>query len=58
MSIGVAVALPAEKLSPQDLMHAADLALYGAKDAGRNEVESTALGPDPKHAGGSGETNL
>ncbi|MDH3315444.1 MAG: GGDEF domain-containing protein [Gammaproteobacteria bacterium] len=54
MGIGVAVALPAEKLSPQDLMPAADLALYAAKDAGRNGVESTALGPDLKHAGGRG----
>ena len=52
VSIGVAVAVPSSVLSEEDLVDAADRSLYAAKDAGRNQVESTALRPDLRRAGG------
>ncbi|BFM38512.1 diguanylate cyclase [Synechocystis sp. LKSZ1] len=38
LSIGVATLVPQEGLSPNDLLQQADLALYQAKQAGRNQV--------------------
>ena len=52
VSIGVAVAVPNSVLTEEDLVDAADRSLYAAKDAGRNQVESTALRPDLRRAGG------
>ncbi len=53
VSVGVAVAVPDAILSAEDLLDAADRSLYAAKDSGRNCVESTALRPDLRRAGGS-----
>lgn len=52
VSIGVAVAVPSSVLTEEDLVDAADRSLYAAKDAGRNQVESTSLRPDLRRAGG------
>ena len=38
ISVGVACARPAAGGSPEDVLHAADKALYRAKDAGRNQA--------------------
>ena len=42
-SLGVAVAHPGSGIELESLVHAADLALYSAKDAGRDRVESAGL---------------
>ena len=39
-SMGVAVIVPDTKLSPQELLDAADKLLYAAKDAGRNQIKA------------------
>ena len=39
LSIGVAVQAPGDSISPEQLQHRADLALYRAKETGRNRVE-------------------
>jgi diguanylate cyclase (GGDEF)-like protein len=38
ISIGVAVLVPNEHSSPQELLHLADQALYRAKQRGRNQA--------------------
>lgn len=53
VSIGLAVAVPDATMTAEHLLDAADRALYAAKDAGRNRVESTALRPELRRAGGS-----
>jgi diguanylate cyclase (GGDEF)-like protein len=40
ISLGVATAVPGESSSPETLVAAADEALYRAKRAGRNRVET------------------
>jgi diguanylate cyclase (GGDEF)-like protein len=44
ISLGMAVVVPADRMSPQALIHAADEALYRAKRAGRNRAEVATLG--------------
>lgn len=44
-SIGVVTALASEHLQVDDMVHAADLALYRAKAAGRDCLESAAISP-------------
>ena len=43
VSIGAAAACPGPKVSPSDLLQAADLALYEAKEAGRDAIRSRRL---------------
>ena len=51
VSIGVGVALPDGTVSPEDLMGAADRALYNAKNAGRDRLETYPLSSDLKKTG-------
>jgi diguanylate cyclase (GGDEF)-like protein len=44
VSIGLAAMCDARDSTPADLLHAADLALYDAKNNGRNQVRQRALG--------------
>jgi diguanylate cyclase (GGDEF)-like protein len=45
ISLGVAALIPSEKNSPDDLIKTANIALYQAKKAGRNQVRSPILFP-------------
>jgi PleD family two-component response regulator len=47
ISLGVATMIPGEAFAPETLVAAADAALYGAKRAGRNRVE-TSNAPSPQ----------
>jgi diguanylate cyclase (GGDEF)-like protein len=50
VSIGVAVMVPAEGQSEEDLLKQADLALYRAKAQGRNQAVLVPFLAQPPHA--------
>jgi len=44
VSIGISTTIPTSENAREDLLHSADMALYKAKQYGRNRVQSTQLG--------------